>query len=90
MNTNEKNILDTDVPNINVPLLKPEKYVKPKENKNMINKVQEVLNLFNKYKAKVKQRLEKPINWLNDLKNNVSDIFNKIQKKTAKHRSSAL
>ena len=48
----------------------------------MINKIQEeVLHLFDKYRAKAKQGLEKPINWLNDLKNNVLDIFKKIQKK---------
>ena len=46
-----KNILDTDAPNINVPLLKPTKYIKPKEKKSTVNKVQEeVINLFDKYK----------------------------------------
>ena len=81
--TSNGNILDTPVPYIKGDLLKPTKYVKPKDKKTMINKIQEeVLNLFDKYRAKAKHSLTKSINWLNDLKNNVSDIFNKIQKKT--------
>ena len=82
MNTT-KNLLDTDVPNINAPLLKPTKYVsrikslikssKEKSN-NLFNKSkEEVLNLFDKYRNNVNKGTEKITNWYN-----VLDIFNKI------------
>ena len=44
---------------------------------------EEVLNLFDIYGNKVKKEETKSINWLNDLKNNVLDIFNKMQKKSS-------
>ena len=88
-----KNLLDTDVPNINVPLLKPKnvfkssllktwvKNAKEKAN-NLFNKSkEEVLNLFDKYRNNVNQGTEKITNWYNHLKENALYIFNEIQGK---------
>ena len=89
MNTT-KNLLDTDLPKMNTPILKPTKYVskskslveisKEKRN-NLFNKSKEkVLDLFDKYRNNVKKGTEK-ISWYNNLKENALDIFNKIQRK---------
>ena len=86
-----QSLLDTDVPEMNTPLLKPTKYVskikslvqisKEKVN-NLFNKSkEEVLNLFDKYRNNVNKGTEKITNWYNHLKENVLNIFNKIQEK---------
>ena len=93
MNTT-KNLLDTDVPEINTPLLKPTKYVpksslrenwiqksKQKANNLFDKSKEEVLNLFDKYRNNVNKGTEKITNWYNHLKENVLNIFNKIQEK---------
>ena len=88
MNTTS-NLLDTDVPNINTPLLKPKKilnnkFVEKSREKalNLLNKSkEEVLNLFDKYRNNANKGIRKITNWYNTLKNNFSDIFNNIQGK---------
>ena len=82
-------LLDTDVPNINTPLLKPRKilnnnFVEKSQEKvnNLLNKSKEELfNLFDKYRNNVNKGSRKITNWYNYLKDNVLDIFNKIQGK---------
>ena len=92
MSTNvSQNILDSDNPENNTPLLKPKKILnnfveKSRERaNNLLNKFkEELLNLFDKYRDNVNDTnkgVKKITNWYNNLKDNFSDIFNNIQGK---------
>ena len=85
-----QNLLDIDVPKIDVPLLKPKNVYKANLNKafnkskekvtNLLSKSkEEVLHLFDKYRNNVNKGVKKITNWYNYLKEHVLDIFNKIQ-----------
>ena len=83
--------MNTDVPKINTPLLKPKNVYILSLRKNWANKGKEktnnlfkkskneVLDLFDKYRNNVNKGKEKIKSWYNHLKENVLDIFDKIQ-----------
>ena len=85
------NLLDSDNPKIDTPLLLPKKYfskikslVKISKEKlnDIFNRTRErTLNLFDKYNPLNNKATDKITNWFNHLKDNVLDIFSKIQGK---------
>ena len=88
------NLLDSDNPKIDVPLLLPKKNLNKNLNKILVNSKEKTNNLFDNTKEKILKLFDKynPLNnkgieriknWYNYLKDNVFDIFNKIQGKTS-------
>ena len=74
------NILNEPVPNINVPILKPTKYIKEKKKKTKGNNIkQKIIKIFDQFRKKRGRPKKMKEGWLGWLKNSILDMFNKPQ-----------
>ena len=84
-------LLDSDIPQIDTPLLKPTKYEKPKRKysktgmftkpKQIVKKVASIFDQFKKKPGRPKLTQELQKSWYEKLKESVFDVFNKIHRK---------